>query len=155
MTRHIIDGGSWINKNGLRETHGKAIAEYMQQSSDGKFHETLLSGSREFAGNNGTGLTPGRILKDNTFALFRQSNGHIIIGMVLFSKVYHLYIEYLSAHAANNNYRLALKYADDIYTPLDELKAVCLLDMHLKVGCKYAVNLNKFGSYWSFLYSFY
>ncbi|KAL0084760.1 hypothetical protein F4703DRAFT_1794121 [Phycomyces blakesleeanus] len=155
MTRHIIDGGSWIGKNGLRETRGKAIAEYMQQNSDGKFHETLLGGSREFADNNSTGLTPGRILKDNTFALFRQSNGHIIIGMVLFSKVYHLYIEYPSAHAVNNNYRLALKYADDIYTPLDELKVVCLLDMHLKVGCKYVVNLNKFGSYWSFLYSFY
>ncbi|OAD74397.1 hypothetical protein PHYBLDRAFT_144850 [Phycomyces blakesleeanus NRRL 1555(-)] len=155
MTRHIIDGGSWIGKNGLRETCGKAIAEYMQQNSDGKFHETLLGGSREFVDNNGTGLTPGRILKDNTFALFRQSNGHIIIGMVLFSKVYHLYIEYPSAHAVNNNYCLALKYADDIYTPLDELKVVCLLDMHLKVGCKYVVNLNKFGSYWSFLYSFY
>ncbi|KAL0097660.1 hypothetical protein J3Q64DRAFT_1630084, partial [Phycomyces blakesleeanus] len=147
MTSHIIDGGSWIDKNGLRETRGKAIAEYMQQNSDGKFHETLLGGSREFADNNGTGLTPGRILKDNTFALFRQSNGHIIIGMVLFSKVYHLYIKYPSAHAVNNNYCLALKYADDIYTLLDELKVVCLLDMHLKVGCKYVVNLNKFGSY--------
>ncbi|OAD68325.1 C2H2-type zinc finger transcription factor [Phycomyces blakesleeanus NRRL 1555(-)] len=147
MTRHIIDGGSWIGKNGLRETRGKAIAEYMQQNSDGKFHETLLGGSREFADNNGTGLTPGRILKDNTFSLFRQSNGHIIIGIVLFSKVYHLYIEYLSAHAVNNNYHLALKCADDIYMPLDELKIVCLLDMHLKVSCKYVVNLNKFGSY--------
>ncbi|KAL0094124.1 hypothetical protein F4703DRAFT_1913791 [Phycomyces blakesleeanus] len=155
MTRHIIDGGSWIGKNGLRETCGKAIAEYMQQNSDRKFHETLLGGSREFADNNSTGLTSGRILKDNTFALFRQSNRYIIIGIVLFSKGYHLYIKYLSAHAVNNIYCLALKYADDIYTPLDELKVVCLLDMHLKVGCKYVVNLNKFGSYWSFLYSFY
>ncbi|KAL0091406.1 hypothetical protein J3Q64DRAFT_1819128 [Phycomyces blakesleeanus] len=132
MTRHIIDGGSWIGKNGLRETCGKAIAKYMQQNSDRKFYETLLGASREFADNNGTGLTPGRMLKDNTFALFRQSNGHIIIGIVLFSKVYHLYIKYPSAHAVNNNYCLALKYADNIYMPLDELKVVCLLDMHLK-----------------------
>ncbi|KAL0082824.1 hypothetical protein J3Q64DRAFT_1850057 [Phycomyces blakesleeanus] len=56
MTRHIIDGGSWIGKNGLRETCGKAIAEYMQQNSDRKFHETLLGGSREFADNNSTGI---------------------------------------------------------------------------------------------------
>ncbi|OAD74362.1 hypothetical protein PHYBLDRAFT_67716 [Phycomyces blakesleeanus NRRL 1555(-)] len=155
MTRHIIDGGSWIGKNGLRKTCEKAIAEYMQQISDGKFHETLLGGSREFADNNGTGLTPGKILKDNTFALFRQINRYIIIGIVLFSKGYYLYIKYPSAHAVNNNYHLALKYADDIYMPLDELKVVCLLDTHLKVDCKYVVNLNKFGSYWSFLYSFY
>lgn len=55
MIRHVIDGGSWINKDGRRVKFGKNMESYMVSLGDSFFKE-MFGEAREFADNNCVGL---------------------------------------------------------------------------------------------------
>lgn len=42
IMRHVIDGGSWLNKDNLREKQGEYVTKFLEQNSKEKFRHMLL-----------------------------------------------------------------------------------------------------------------
>ncbi|KAI7891993.1 uncharacterized protein EV154DRAFT_562855 [Mucor mucedo] len=50
MVRHVLEGGSWLNKDGIREKTTEDVMSFIQ-TNESMFYLNLLGGSREFIDN--------------------------------------------------------------------------------------------------------
>ncbi|KAL0087533.1 hypothetical protein J3Q64DRAFT_1847691 [Phycomyces blakesleeanus] len=96
--RHIIDGGSWVSKDKMREKYGNSTAEFLKENFNDNVKNILFSGSRDFADNNDTDDITAKALCDNTFAVFmlkesRDQHAHPFIGKVSSLRVEHYRVE--------------------------------------------------------------
>ncbi|KAL0075112.1 hypothetical protein F4703DRAFT_1967252 [Phycomyces blakesleeanus] len=153
--RHIIDGGSWVSKDKMREKYGNSMAEFLKENFNDNAKNILFGGSIDFADNNNTDDITAKALCDNTFVVFmlkesRDQHAHPFIGKVSSLRVEHYRVE-SSLYAQVNSYLLVQRVSNDASTPLDQLKIVCKLDMHTEFNNKLVINLSKFGSYWFFV----
>ncbi|KAL0073970.1 hypothetical protein J3Q64DRAFT_1881433 [Phycomyces blakesleeanus] len=92
--RHIIDGGSWVSKDKMREKYGNSTAEFFKENFNNNVKNILFGRSRDFADNNNTDDITAKALCDNTFAVFmlkesRDQHVHPFIGKVSSLRVEH------------------------------------------------------------------
>ncbi|OAD71822.1 hypothetical protein PHYBLDRAFT_72696 [Phycomyces blakesleeanus NRRL 1555(-)] len=111
VMRHVIDGGSWMNKDGQREHYGGDTAVFLHENVDKNFQDILFGRLRDFANNNDIDNIADLPPRNNTFGVFvlnesRDQPVHYIIGKVSSLRVEHYRVE-SSAHGQENNFLLA------------------------------------------------
>ncbi|KAL0073066.1 hypothetical protein F4703DRAFT_1975534 [Phycomyces blakesleeanus] len=70
VMRHVIDGGSWMNKDGQREHYGGDTAVFLHENVDKNFQDILFGRLRDFANNNDIDNIADLPPRNNTFGVF-------------------------------------------------------------------------------------
>jgi hypothetical protein len=146
MIQHIVDGGSWLNRDGLREKTGEEVVSFIDEHKE-LCYKNLFGGSREFADNNDSEYQLPD-LRNNHVAVFIDSLSRPFIGIVSDDKVY-----YLTSYSGTlqDNCLVLCQMNEPVFALLNEVKLQSILDVHTSPNDRFYINLSKFGTYWTFL----
>lgn len=137
LLKHVIDGGSWINKENIRVEYGEAIKRFICNE---KMFRLKFFGAREFAENNYDRVKG--IPAPGFSGVFRDAeNGCSFVGVV--EEDGRKVKKYLISGASSDDGRLKCVQTDESIE-VSKLRAVGILDMDI-TSC--FINMNKFGSF--------
>ena len=69
MMRHVLEGGSWLNKDGIREKTTEDVMSFIK-TNESMFYLNLLGGSREFIDNTDPNY---KKISEGSFAVFKSN----------------------------------------------------------------------------------
>ncbi|KAI7865392.1 uncharacterized protein EV154DRAFT_162074 [Mucor mucedo] len=133
MMRHVLEGGSWLNENKIREKARDDVISFIQSIED-RVYLDLLGGSRDFIDNTDPSY---KKIGEGSFALFRHTNNDNsslqvnqqkpFVGVVCGPSV-------LSGECSCNNFErgcIPLNFSQDqVLVPLNQLEVETVLNVY-------------------------